>query len=87
MIFCRMEGRMKEDLIVSDPTLMMGKPVVSGTRITVELILEKLTAGETVEQILEAHPRLTQEGIQAAIAFAVEVLRSDVIYPPTKAVA
>ena len=48
----------------------MGKPVISGTRITVELILEKLAAGETIEQILEAHPRLTQKAIQAALAFA-----------------
>jgi uncharacterized protein (DUF433 family) len=46
---------------------MMGKPVVAGTRITVELILEKLAAGETMEQLLEAHPRLTREGIQAAL--------------------
>lgn len=44
---------------------MMGKPVVAGTRITVELILEKLAAGETVEQILDAHPRLTREMIVA----------------------
>lgn len=48
---------------------MMGKPVVAGTRITVELILEKLAAGETIEQLLEAHPRLTKEGIQAALSF------------------
>ena len=60
---------------------MMGKPVIVGTRITVELIVEKLAAGETVEQILEAHPRLTQEAIQAALAFAAEALRADVIYP------
>ena len=52
--------------IVSDPAVMMGKPVVVGTRITVELILEKLAAGETVEQVLEAHPRLTREAVQAA---------------------
>ena len=67
--------------IVSDPNVMMGKPVVSGTRITVELILEKLSAGETVEQILDAHPRLTREAIQAALAFAAEALRADVVYP------
>ncbi len=42
---------------------MMGKPVVAGTRITVELILEKLAAGDTLEQILEAHPRLTRQAI------------------------
>lgn len=68
-------------LIVSDPKVMMGKPVVARTRITVELILEKLAAGETVEQLLEAHPRLTREAIQAALAFAAEALRADVVYP------
>ena len=60
---------------------MMGKPVIAGTRITVELILEKFAAGESVEQILEAHPRLTREAIQTALAFAVEALRADVVYP------
>ncbi len=53
--------------LVSDPNVMMGKPVIAGTRITVELVLEKLAAGETIEQILEAHPRLTREAIQAAL--------------------
>lgn len=67
--------------IVSDPAILMGKAVVSGTRITVELILEKLAAGETIEQILEAHPRLTREGISAALTFAAEALRADVLYP------
>jgi uncharacterized protein (DUF433 family) len=67
--------------IVSDPGVMMGKPVVAGTRITVELILEKLAAGETIEQILDSHPRLTREGIQAALKFAADVLRADVVYP------
>ena len=72
---------MKENLIVSDPKVMMGKPVIRGTRITVELILEKLAAGETPEQILEAHPRLAGASIQAALAFASEALRADVVYP------
>jgi len=60
---------------------MMGKPVVRGTRITVELILEKLSAGESVEDILTAHPQLTEEGIRAALAFARDALRADVVYP------
>jgi len=72
---------MAATLIESDPSVMMGKPVVAGTRITVELILEKLAAGETFEQILDAHPRLTREGILAALEFAAEALRADVIYP------
>jgi uncharacterized protein (DUF433 family) len=67
--------------IVSDPKIMMGKPVILGTRITVELILEKLAAGETPQQILEAHPQLSDEGIKAALAFAAEALRYDVVYP------
>ena len=66
---------MDSELIRSDPAVMMGKPVVAGTRITVELILEKLSTGETVEQILEAHPRLTREGVLAALSFAAQALR------------
>ena len=60
---------MSETLIQSDPSVMMGKPVVVGTRITVELILEKLAAGETIDEILDAHPRLTREGVLAALEF------------------
>lgn len=72
---------MKRSLVVSDPAVMGGKPVIVGTRITVELILEKLAAGESVEQMLDAHPRLTREAIRAALAFAAEALRADVVYP------
>ncbi len=67
--------------IVTNPSVMMGKPAIVGTRITVELILEKLAAGETIDDLLEAHPRLTREAIQAALAFAAEALRADVVYP------
>jgi uncharacterized protein (DUF433 family) len=67
--------------ITSDPGVMQGKPVVAGTRITVESILEKLAAGESIDEILEAHPRLTREAVQAALAFAAEALKADVTYP------
>ena len=67
--------------IISDPVVMMGKPVVAGTRITVESILERLAAGELVEQILDAHPRLTRADISASLEFAAQALRSDVLYP------
>ncbi|RME44557.1 MAG: DUF433 domain-containing protein [Chloroflexi bacterium] len=66
---------------VSNPSVMMGKPVIVGTRVTVELIFEKLAAGEAIDDLLEAHPRLTREAIQAARAFAAEALRADVVYP------
>lgn len=64
------------DLITSDPKVMMGKPVIAGTRITVEHILEELAQGSTIEELLESHPRLTREAVQAALAYALEVLRS-----------
>lgn len=72
---------MNSDLIQSKTSVMMGKPVVAGTRITVELFLQKLAAGESVEQILEAHPRLTKEAILAALSFAAKAIKADVIYP------
>lgn len=65
---------MENNLIVSDPDIMMGKAVIAGTRITVELILEKLAAGETIDQIIQAHPRLTKEGVLAALAYAAKSL-------------
>ncbi len=78
---------MAKNLIISDPKVMMGKPVVVGTRITVELILEKLAAGETIEQLLEAPPHLTREAILAALAFAAEALHADVVYPTAEGAA
>ncbi len=62
-----MQKQLKQ-IVISDPKVMMGKPVIAGTRITVELILEKLAAGESPEQIIEAYPRLNREVIQAALA-------------------
>ena len=50
-------------------------------------LLEKLASGETIEQILEVYPHLTREGIQAALSFAAETLRSDVVYPTDEAAA
>lgn len=67
---------MDRTLIISDPEIMMSKPVVRGTRITVELILDKLAAGETIDQLLAAHPRLTREAVQAALAYAATRLNT-----------
>lgn len=63
---------MNTELIHSDPTIMMGKPVVRGTRLTVEMILEKLAAGEVVEQLLEAHPHLTRRAVLASLHLATK---------------
>jgi len=67
--------------ITSNPKVMKGKPVIDGTRITVESILERLSSGESREQILEAHPHITDEAISAALSFAAATLKADVIYP------
>lgn len=72
---------MDKKTIVSDPAIALGKPIIAGTRITVEHVLDKLAAGESFEAILDAHPALTKESIQAAIAFAADILRSDRVYP------
>jgi uncharacterized protein (DUF433 family) len=70
-----------EEYIEINPKVMLGKPVIKGTRITVELILEKLAAKESFEEILTEHPRLQQEHIFAALAFAVAMLKNEVIIP------
>jgi uncharacterized protein (DUF433 family) len=60
---------MQQPPIVSNPNIMMGKPVIAGTRITVEHILEQLAGGRTIEQILEAHPHITREQVRTAITY------------------
>ena len=62
------------DRIEVNPKVMMGKPVIRGTRITVELILRKLSEGAVLKDLLEAYSRLTREDIQAAIGYAADTL-------------
>lgn len=71
---------MAKVLIKIDPAIMMGKPVIAGTRITVELILDKLAAGESIEQILDDYPHLTADAIRAAIGYAADMLRGETAY-------
>ncbi|OGK11382.1 MAG: hypothetical protein A2W80_07535 [Candidatus Riflebacteria bacterium GWC2_50_8] len=73
-----------KNMIVCDLDIMMGKPVITGTRITVELILEKLADGESYDDLITAHPQLTRKSIAAALKFASESLRVDTIYPIKK---
>jgi len=67
--------------IVSDPAVMLGKPVVEGTRITVEVILERLAAGESEDQLLEAWPRITREDLRAALSYAADAMKAEVVHP------
>jgi uncharacterized protein (DUF433 family) len=77
------------DRIEINPKVMMGKPVIRGTRLTVELILRKLSEGAGEEDLMEAYPRLTREDIQAAIRYAADTLAHEetIILSSTKKVA
>jgi uncharacterized protein (DUF433 family) len=68
---------MKHERIEIDPKVMVGKPVIKGTRITVEHILRKLAAGMTDGEIIEDHPHITREDIRAALAFAADYIHDD----------
>ena len=66
------------------PDVMLGKPVIRGTRVTVELVLRKLAEGMTQNDLLDAYPRLTAADVQAAIQFAADTLaHEEVVFRPT----
>jgi len=66
--------------IESNPKVMMGKPVIKSTRIPVDLLLEKLAEGETISDLLEAYPTIKKEDIYAALAFASEAIKNEIVY-------
>lgn len=66
--------------IDSDSEILLGKPVVKGTRLAVDFILGLFAAGWTTEQVLENYPTLTPESLQAVFAFAAECLREEALY-------
>lgn len=69
-----------QSYITSDNKVLAGKPIIKGTRISVELILDKLASGETQEQILASHPHLNSEAIKACIAYAADLMRNETVY-------
>jgi uncharacterized protein (DUF433 family) len=75
------------DRIVSNPDILVGKPSVKGTRISVELILGWLASGWTHEMILDSYPQLAQADILAALAFAAEMMRDEAFIALDKATA
>ena len=66
-----------KERITSDPDIMLGKPVIKGTRITVELILKKLAEGITIEELLEAYPHLSKEDILATLSYSAVVISQE----------
>jgi uncharacterized protein (DUF433 family) len=68
------------DRVVAHPDVLVGKPVIKGTRISVELVMDLLAAGYTAQQIIEQYDHLTREDIQACLAYAREVVQSERVY-------
>ncbi|MEO5585789.1 MAG: DUF433 domain-containing protein [Flavobacteriales bacterium] len=67
--------------IASDPEIMYGKPCIKGTRIPVDLILDKLAAGQPIEDLLVGYPQLTRESIQACLRYGADAVRNDIELP------
>ncbi|MCS7255718.1 MAG: DUF433 domain-containing protein [Thermomicrobium sp.] len=67
--------------IAIDEAVLAGKPVIRGTRIAVEQVLDVLAAGWTIERLLDEFPGLTEADVRACLAYAADVLRSERVYP------
>ena len=65
--------------IISDPKIMLGKPVIKGTRMTVELVLKKLSEGMSVDELIQAYPLLTREDILAVLSYSAHVISREEI--------
>ena len=74
---------MYQDRIIVDPEILVGKPVIRGTRIPVELVLKRLAQDLTIETILEAYPRLTLEDVKACLEYAQALVAGEEVYPAT----
>jgi len=70
------------DKIISDPGIMLGKPVIKGTRITVELILRKLSEGMSIEQLLQSYTHLSKDDVYAALTYASDLIANEEIIIP-----
>jgi uncharacterized protein (DUF433 family) len=70
-----------QERIVTDPDILVGKPVVRGTRLAVEFIIDLLAQGWSKSEILGNYPGLTQEDIQACLFYASDALRAEKVYP------
>ena len=67
--------------IIVDPNILCGKPVIRGSRISVEFVLDRIGEGWSIEQFVEQYPGITADDVRACIAYAGHVLRSEHVYP------
>lgn len=66
-----------KDRISTNPQVMLGKPVIKNTRVTVELILKKLSEGASIEELIEQYPRITKEDIFAVLSYSADVISKE----------
>ncbi|MBI5398361.1 DUF433 domain-containing protein [Candidatus Woesearchaeota archaeon] len=70
-----------DERIIIDPKILSGKPIINGTRISVEFVLELLASGMNIEDVLKEYPHLKKKDILAALKYATSVLRHEEVYP------
>ena len=75
------EKAFHHERIVTDPRILAGKPVVKGTRIAVDLVLEELSLNPDVNELLATHPDLTRDDVQACLAYAKDILTGQAVSP------
>ncbi len=73
--------------IIADPEILAGKPIIKGTRLSVELILDRLADGWTAQDLFESYPRLTPQALQAVFAFTAELYKEEDFVAVRKAAA
>jgi uncharacterized protein (DUF433 family) len=75
------DQRVYKERIIADPRILAGKPVVKGTRIAVDLVLEELAQNPAIDELLAAHPDLTRDDVQACLAYARAILTGEEVSP------
>jgi uncharacterized protein (DUF433 family) len=75
------DQRIYQERIVADPRILAGKPVVKGTRIAVDLVLEELSHNPDIAELLAAHPDLTRDDVQACLAYAQAIVTGEEVFP------
>lgn len=73
-----------QDYIISDKNILVGKPTIKGTRISVELILDLLSSGWTEQQLLESYPQLTADHIKAVFSYLRDCMKNELFFSLTK---
>jgi uncharacterized protein (DUF433 family) len=80
-LYMKEDQRLYHERIIADPRILAGKPVVKGTRITVDLVLEELAQNPAIDELLAAHPDLTRDDVQACLAYARAIVTGEEVSP------